>query len=156
MTDIIINNIIENFKEVIDENKKIIGKYYTIIKKYPDNRFITIFTGRLKEIEIHRSLSRYDQTIKHYSFDDFIYYFKNGKEIKLLNSYYENPFYEKYPCFFPEVIHSGLISSKFYEIQKINDKMKQELILSVIKQEFFKKTGISEDIFNYVIKGFLL
>jgi hypothetical protein len=36
MSSVIIKDITTSHNEILDENKKIIGKYYTIIKTYPE------------------------------------------------------------------------------------------------------------------------
>jgi hypothetical protein len=148
----IIKDITTSHNEILHENKKIIGKYYTIIKTYPDERYNRVIKARLKDKKYNVQTSRYNQKINYYIFDDHIYYYKDGKQIPELLA----PLNEPFPCYVPEIRGSGLISTKFYEIIKISDKMKQEIILSIIKNEFNRKTGIPEDIFKYVIKMFLL
>jgi hypothetical protein len=156
MHNFIINDIINTHNEVIDENKKIIGKFYTVIKTYTNKKYIHIFRGRLKKIKYNVSTTYSNQITNYYIFDDYNYYYKNGHELILPVPYYIVPLDEPFPCYIPEIEGTGLVSTKFYERKKINDSIKQEIILFIVKKDFYNKTKIIEDIFIHKIKKFLI
>jgi hypothetical protein len=156
MANYIIEDIINTHNEVVDNNQKIIGKCYTIIKRYTNKQHVSIFKGKLKQIKYNVFPDQPEQMTNYYIFDDYTYYYRNGKELELPAPYHILPLGEPMSCYVPEIPGSHRISAKFYEMKKLDDKIKQEIILSVVKNEFYKKTKLPEDIFEYMIKEFLI
>jgi len=160
---------LEEFKslleETLEEEDKIIGKYYFILKNYKTEIFI--FYAKLKNIKKNVGITYKNAIVDKYYFEDYQKIYKIHNIINNNEIYYENieinsiniPIDTPYTSYRPENLHKDILfSTKFYERKKINKYLQEEIILfsfNKIKKKLILKSNIPNDIFNYEIKSFI-
>jgi hypothetical protein len=159
MSDRIKDIIINTYDEIIDDEKIVIGNYYTLIKEYnPYTQYV--FRAKLKKI-ITNVYKLNDGTVaNYYIFDDYVFYYIDNKEINLPAPYHIIPKDSPWTRFVPDKNNSRLISLKFYERKAIEPNFKQQFLsfypFYKLKKVLSKKTSIPEELLQHEIAKYLV
>jgi hypothetical protein len=151
-------NFRDYFTELIDDNEKKIGNYYTIYKAYFKHPETILFKGRLtnivKKVQVNGIFQDY------YYFDDFQFYYKNNQPVKLPAPYHIIPKDCPWSDYLPYAQPINVaISIQFLERKTMNLDLKRELLslqpFFITMDEMNKKTNIPVDLLKYEIKPYL-